>query len=129
MPKQPWFEEDQSKISEDSDLNYRIIKTGNKMNNEQKLKIESDVLKKLISHLQKRTDVQNIDLMNLSGFCRNCLSRWYSESAEDNGIEINKDDAREIIYGMPHSVWKEKYQTEANEDQKNEFKNKEPETH
>ena len=104
-------------------------KTGNEMNNEKRLKIESEVLKKLISHLQKRTDVQNIDLMNLSGFCRNCLSRWYSEAANENGVELNKDDAKEIIYGMPHSVWKDKYQTEASEDQKNKFKNKETETH
>ena len=92
------------------------------MNNEKRLKIESEVLKKLISHLQKRTDVQNIDLMNLSGFCRNCLSRWYSEAANENGVELNKDDAREIIYGMPHSVWKDKYQTEASEDQKKDRK-------
>ena len=99
------------------------------MNNEKRSKIESEVLKKLISHLQKRTDVQNIDLMNLSGFCRNCLSRWYSEAANENGVELNKDDAREIVYGMPHSVWKDKYQTEASEDQKNKFKNKETETH
>ena len=99
------------------------------MNNEKRLKIESEVLKKLISHLQKRTDVQNIDLMNLSGFCRNCLSRWYSEAANENGVELNKDDAREIVYGMPHSVWKDKYQTEASEDQKNKLKNKETETH
>ena len=99
------------------------------MNNEKRLKIESEVLKKLISHLQKRTDVQNIDLMNLSGFCRNCLSRWYSEAANENGVELNKDDAKEIIYGMPHSVWKDKYQTEASEDQKNKFKNEEIETH
>ena len=98
------------------------------MNNEKRLKIESEVLKKLITHLQKRTDVQNIDLMNLSGFCRNCLSRWYSEAANENGVELNKDDAREIVYGMPHSVWKDKYQTEASEDQKNKFKNKETET-
>ena len=104
-------------------------KTGNEMNNEKRLKIESEVLKKLITHLQKRTDVQNIDLMNLSGFCRNCLSRWYSEAANENGVELNKDDAKEIIYGMPHSVWKDKYQTEASEDQKNKFKNKETETH
>ena len=104
-------------------------KKGNEMNNEKRLKIESEVLKKLISHLQKRTDVQNIDLMNLSGFCRNCLSRWYSEAANENGVELNKDDAREIVYGMPHSVWKDKYQTEASEDQKNKFKNKETETH
>jgi len=104
-------------------------KIGNEMNNEKRLKIESEVLKKLITHLQKRTDVQNIDLMNLSGFCRNCLSRWYSEAANENGVELNKDDAKEIIYGMPHSVWKDKYQTEANEDQKNKFKNNETETH
>ena len=104
-------------------------KIGNEMNNEKRIKIESEVLKKLISHLQKRTDVQNIDLMNLSGFCRNCLSRWYSEAAYENGVELNKDDAKEIIYGMPHSVWKDKYQTEASEDQRNKFKNKETETH
>ena len=99
------------------------------MNNEKRSKIESEVLKKLITHLQKRTDVQNIDLMNLSGFCINCLSRWYSEAANENGVELNKDDAKEIVYGMPHSVWKDKYQTEASEDQKNKFKNKETETH
>ena len=106
-----------------------MTKIVNEMNNEKRLKIESEVLKKLIIHLQKRTDVQNIDLMNLSGFCRNCLSRWYSEAANENGVELNKDDAKEIIYGMPHSVWKDKYQTEASEDQKNKFKNKETETH
>ena len=106
-----------------------MTKIGNEMNNEKRLKIESEVLKKLITHLQKRTDVQNIDLMNLSGFCRNCLSRWYSEAANENGVELNKDDAKEIIYGMPHSVWKDKYQTEANEEQKNKFKNKETESH
>ena len=99
------------------------------MDNKIKLKIESEVLKKLLSHLQNRTDVQNIDLMNLSGFCRNCLSRWYSEAANENGVELNKDDAREIVYGMPHSVWKDKYQTEASEDQNNKFKNKETESH
>ena len=93
------------------------------MNNEQKTKVESIVFKKLIEHLQNRTDVQNIDLMNLSGFCRNCLSRWYSEAAEETGLKVDKDRAREIVYGMKHSVWKEKYQTDADEDQKNKFKN------
>ncbi len=92
------------------------------MNIEKKIKIESEVFKKLINHLQNRTDVQNIDLMNLSGFCRNCLSRWYLEAANENGLEIDKNTAREIIYGMPHSAWKEKYQTDANEDQKDKFK-------
>tara|TARA_Y100001970_G_C13769652_1_gene619880 strand:- start:16 stop:315 length:300 start_codon:yes stop_codon:yes gene_type:complete len=92
------------------------------MHVDQKLKIESEVFKKLVKHLQNRTDVQNIDLMNLSGFCRNCLSRWYSEAAKENGLEIDKDKAREIVYGMPHSVWKKKYQTDADEKQKNKFK-------
>ena len=80
------------------------------MNDEQKTKVESIVFKKLIEHLQNRTDVQNIDLMNLSGFCRNCLSRWYREEAEKKGINISDLDARKHIYKMPYSEWKEKYQ-------------------
>ena len=92
------------------------------MNTEQKIKIESGVFRKLVKHLQNRTDVQNIDLMNLSGFCRNCLSRWYSEVAEESGLEIDKEESRKIIYGMPHSVWKKKYQTDADKDQKDKFK-------
>jgi len=99
------------------------------MNNEIETKIEAKVFRRLVEHLQNRTDVQNIDLMNLSGFCRNCLSRWYSEAAQENDVDITKDKAREIVYGMPHSVWKDKYQTEASEDQKNNFKNKEKENH
>ena len=93
------------------------------MNNEQKTKVESIVFKKLMKHLQKRNDVQNIDLMNLSGFCRNCLSRWYAEAAEEIGLKVAKDHAREIGYGMPHSVWKEKYQIDADKNKKNKFKN------
>ena len=91
------------------------------MNNEIETKIEAKVFKRLIEHLQNRTDVQNIDLMNLSGFCRNCLSRWYSEAAKEDGVDITKDKAREIVYGMPHDVWKEKYQNEASENQKDKF--------
>ena len=72
--------------------------------------LQSATFERLLKHLDERKDVQNIDLMNLAGFCRNCLSRWYKEAAEETGIKIDKDDAREIIYGMPHSVWKEKYQ-------------------
>ena len=86
-----------------------------------KLLIESQVLQKLLIHLQKRSDVQNIDLMNLSGFCRNCLSRWYSEAASENGINLDKDKAKEIIYGMPHSLWKEKYQKDATNEQQSNF--------
>ena len=97
-----------------------------KKNNEtdeinKKLLIESQVLQKLLIHLQKRTDVQNIDLMNLSGFCRNCLSRWYSEAASENGFDLNTDKAKEIVYGMPHSIWKKKYQNDATDEQKNNF--------
>ena len=77
----------------------------------------AEVLETLIQHLQKRNDVQNIDLMNLSGFCRNCLSKWYVNAAEKRNLEINYEDAREIIYGMPYAEWKEKYQTEATKDQ------------
>ena len=92
------------------------------MNKEIETKIQAKVFNRLIEHLQNRTDVQNIDLMNLSGFCRNCLSRWYAEAAEENGLDITKDRAKEIVYGMPHNIWKEKYQTEASEDQKEKFK-------
>ena len=81
--------------------------------------IYADVLERLILHLRKRNDVQNIDLMNLSGFCRNCLSKWYVSAAEKKGIEINYEEAREIIYGMPYSEWKNKYQTEATKEQMN----------
>ena len=72
--------------------------------------IEAATLKRLLSHLDERKDVQNIDLMNLANFCRNCLSRWYREEAEKKGITISDPEARERVYGMPYSVWKEKYQ-------------------
>ena len=80
------------------------------ISNDQKLNIQSKVFEKLVLHLQKRTDVQNIDLMNLAGFCRNCLSKWYREEAEKKGINISDPAAREHVYGMPYSEWKEKYQ-------------------
>ena len=86
--------------------------------------IYSEVLERLILHLQKRTDVQNIDLMNLSGFCRNCLSKWYVAAVNKRDIEVDYDDARKIIYGMPYNEWKAKFQKEASEDQINKFKNK-----
>jgi len=77
----------------------------------------ADVMQTLIEHLQKRNDVQNIDLMNLSGFCRNCLSKWYVSAAEKRNLNINYEEARELIYGMPYSDWKEKYQTQATKEQ------------
>ena len=94
------------------------------LTNQIKLEIESIVFKRLVSHLQNRTDVQNIDLMNLSGFCRNCLSNWYMEASEEKGIKIDKENAREIIYGMPHKIWKDKFQKEATIEQMNKFDEK-----
>ena len=79
--------------------------------------IYSEELERLILHLRNRTDVQNIDLMNLSGFCRNCLSKWYASAAEKKGIKISYEEAREIIYGMPYLEWKSKYQTMASQKQ------------
>ena len=72
--------------------------------------IQSATLERLMKHLDERKDVQNIDLMNLAGFCRNCLSRWYREEAKKKGVEISDPEARKLIYGMPYSEWKEKYQ-------------------
>lgn len=80
-------------------------------------KIEAAVLRKLLKHLALRTDVQNIDLMGISGFCRNCLSDWYKEAAEEAGIDIDKGAARDHIYGMPAGEFKEKYQKPATDDQ------------
>ena len=85
---------------------------------QQTLELEAAAFRRLVSHLQERTDVQNIDLMNLSGFCRNCLSRWYMEAAQEQGFSLDKEGAREIVYGMPYDEWKNKYQTPATEDQK-----------
>ena len=80
------------------------------MNENEKKEIQSASFKRLLEHLNERKDVQNIDLMNLAGFCRNCLSRWYREEAEKKGISISDMDARELVYGMPYPEWKEKYQ-------------------
>ena len=79
------------------------------MQDEEQSQIYSDVLERLILHLRKRTDVQNIDLMNLAGFCRNCLSKWYREEAQKKGIEISDPDARKHVYGMPYDEWKKKF--------------------
>ena len=83
----------------------------------------ADVAEKLISHLQERKDVQNIDLMHLSGFCRNCLSKWYVSSAQKRNININYDEARELVYGMPYEKWKIKFQKEATKEQLEKRKN------
>ena len=78
--------------------------------------LEAAAFRTLVAHLRERTDVQNIDLMNLSGFCRNCLSKWYVAAAEDKGVDVGYEDAREIVYGMPYGEWKDKYQSVASPD-------------
>ena len=75
-----------------------------------KKELQSAVFERLVNHLRERKDVQNLDIMNLAGFCRNCLSKWYKEEAKKKGINISDPDAREHVYGMPYSEWKEKYQ-------------------
>lgn len=90
------------------------------------IELQAAVFRRLRDHLSERTDVQNIDLMNLSGFCRNCLSRWYSEAAAEQGAEVSKDAAREIVYGMPYDEWRDRYQTEATDAQKVAFEKSNP---
>jgi len=84
---------------------------------QKKTEMEAAVFRRLVAHLQKRTDVQNIDLMTLGGFCRNCLGDWYRDAAAERGIEITKDEARARVYGMPQSEWKAKYQKDATPEQ------------
>ena len=88
--------------------------------------LEAAVFRRLVAHLRGRNDVQNIDLMNLSGFCRNCLSNWYQDAAADKGIDLEKADAREIVYGMPYDEWKAANQTEATPDQLSAFEKNRP---
>ena len=92
------------------------------MDDQTRIELEAAAFRTLREHLmEKRTDVQNIDMMNLAGFCRNCLSRWYQEAAAEKGLDLSKDAAREIVYGMPYEEWREKYQTEASDQQKVQF--------
>ena len=86
-----------------------------------RIELEAAAFRTLVSHLRERTDVQNIDLMNLSGFRRNCLSKWYVAAAEDKGLDLSYDDAREIVYGMPYGEWKDKYQGKATPEQMAKF--------
>lgn len=81
------------------------------MDQQTQTELEAAAFRRLLKHLQENTDVQNIDLMNLAGFCRNCLSKWYLAAAEEKQIDMNYDEAREYVYGMPYSEWKDKYQT------------------
>ena len=91
--------------------------------------LEAAAFRRLVEHLRERTDVQNIDLMNLAGFCRNCLSKWYRAAAEERGVALSDPEAREIVYGMPYKEWQAKHQTEATPEQKARFAEANPGHH
>ncbi|HWK13430.1 MAG TPA: DUF1244 domain-containing protein [Rhizobiaceae bacterium] len=93
---------------------------------EQQREFEAATFRRLVAHLRDRSDVQNIDLMNLAGFCRNCLSNWYREAAEASGVPLDKEESREIVYGMPYSEWQARHQTEASDAQKAAFEKNKP---
>ncbi len=91
------------------------------MTEQQRLELEAAAFRALVQHLRSRTDVQNIDLMNLSGFCRNCLAKWYKAAADDLGVGLDQEQAREAIYGMPYADWKAQHQKEATAEQQAAF--------
>ena len=96
---------------------------------DEKRDFEAAAFRRLVGHLRERTDVQNIDLMNLAGFCRNCLSNWYRDAAEAAGVGMTKDQSREIIYGMPYEEWRARYQNEASAADKAAFEANRPKEH
>lgn len=96
------------------------------MDKQTQLEVEAATFRRLLAHLDAHKEVQNIDLMNLASFCRNCLSKWYRAEAEEQGISIDYDVAREIVYGMPYAEWKDKYQQEASPEQLGKFKQQNP---
>ena len=91
------------------------------MDEQTQLELEAAAFRRMVSHFRDRTDVQNIDLMKLDGFCRNCLSNWYREAAEERGMNMSKESSREIVYGMPFAEWRDKFQTEASAEKLAEF--------
>ncbi len=96
---------------------------------DQQRDFEAAAFRRLVRHLRERSDVQNIDLMNLAGFCRNCLSNWYRDAAGAAGVDLDKDAAREIVYGMPYAEWRDRYQTEAPDAKKALFEAQRPNDH
>lgn len=96
------------------------------MDDRTRIELEAAAFRGLVAHLQKRTDVQNIDLMNLAGFCRNCLSKWYAAAAKEHGVPMTDDEAKEAIYGMPYSRWRAEFQTDATPEQKQRFEDTKP---
>jgi len=99
------------------------------MDDRTRTELEAAAFRHLVQHLRNRTDVQNIDLMNLAGFCRNCLSKWYRAAAEERGIGMSYEEAREIVYGMPYEEWKTRHQKEATAEQQAAFQQNRPADH
>ncbi len=99
---------------------------GTDMDDATRTELEAAAFRTLVEHLRQRADVQNIDLMNLAGFCRNCLSKWYAAAAEGRGEDVSYEDARDLLYGMPYAEWKAKYQTEATPEQMEKFEEQNP---
>jgi hypothetical protein len=102
---------------------------GPAMDDKTRTELEAAVYRRLVEHLRSRTDVQNIDMMNLAGFCRNCLSNWMKDAADAKGLAMSKDDSREIVYGEPFEQWKAKHQKEASKEQKAAFDKASPHKH
>jgi len=99
------------------------------MNENTREQLEAAVFRRLVSHLRERTDAQNIDMMITAGFCRNCLGDWYREAAAEKGIDISRDDARALVYGMPQAEWKQRYQKDATPEQQEAFTLSQQKTH
>ncbi|MFL9501479.1 DUF1244 domain-containing protein [Rhodopseudomonas palustris] len=99
------------------------------MDDSTRTELEAAAFRRLVAHLRERTDVQNIDLMNLAGFCRNCLSNWLKDAADGQGVALSRDESREAVYGMPYETWKAKYQSAATPDQVEAFKKSHPHSH
>ena len=118
----PCFARRYGKICDNSHLSSICVKydsgmTAMTIDDKTRTELEAAVFRRLVEHLRNRTDVQNIDLMNLAGFCRNCLSNWMKEEADAKGVAISKDESREAVYGMPYETWKAKYQGSASPEQ------------
>jgi hypothetical protein len=99
------------------------------LSRDERERFEAAAFRRLLAHLRERADVQNIDLMNLAGFCRNCLSNWYREAAEGSGVSLSKEESRNIVYGMPYPEWQARFQREASPEQKAAFEQSRPDAH
>ncbi len=112
--------------SDQPDIGLKLPTAVAQLDERSRLELEAAAFRGLVVHLQRRTDVQNIDLMNLAGFCRNCLSKWYLNAAKERGLNIDYDLAREVVYGMPFTEWKKQFQKEATAEQQRRFEETTP---